>query len=598
VHRVVRYLPGHARVFALLTACVLLSVRAAGAIPADGIQVFQNAQVLVHAAGCDEDGITGGMLVAAQIARLPERCFAPALSLKPAGGTNYFHPATHWYRYALPQHKPPSDGPQAAWILNVSTYVTDGELDVVAPNGRIQESMHFGSEQPVASRAIPAHELLLPVNGPLGSILVLRLTTPFERPTVLELRTPRGQSESTANDIQQEWLPLAFLNGFALAMALFNLVLFVMLRRRLYLLYAAAILALVLYQVIETGAAWTLLWPHFGLRDDWPPYAAWVLYFGLIVAFTREFLELPRVSPKMDRLLLIVFGALALESVTYLVVPDALIELNIFKITDPVMTAIMLGTMLAAGIVAWRKGITAAPFYVLAFAGSAIGFMISDAGTYDLYKSSTLTAYISTSIGGAWESILLALALGQRVRETERSAARYEEYAYVDPLTGITNRRGFDEAIEREWRRTQRAPGPISVIMFDIDHFKEYNDRFGHPAGDARLISVAHTIDEAARRTGDLAARYGGEEFAMLLPGTPLDGAYAIAEAIRLAVRELTGDDETRLTISAGCATAYPFSDPLDAMKPVNLLAEADAALYVAKTTGRDRVCRPEAGII
>ena len=598
MHRVVRYLPQPARVCALLTVCVLLCARAAGAIPADGIQVFPNAHVLVHAAGCDVDAVARGRAVAMQIVRLPERCFAPALSLKPTGATSYFHPATHWYRYALPQRKRAPDDPQAAWILNVSTYVTDGELDVVSPHGRLQESMRFSSEQPVASRAIPAHELLLPVNGGPGSIVLLRLTTPFERPTVLELRTPRGQSESVANDIQQEWLPLAFLNGFATAMALFNLALFAMLRRRLYLLYAAAILALVLYQVIETGAAWTLLWPHVGLRDDWPPYAAWVLYFGLIVAFTRDFLELPRVSPKADRLLLIVFGALAIESATYLFVPDTLIELKIFDITDPVMTAIMLGTMLAAGVVAWRKGVTAAPFYILAFAGSAIGFVVSDAGTFDLYKSSTLTAYISTSLGGAWESIFLALALGQRVRETERSAARYEEYAYADPLTGITNRRGFDEAIEREWRRTQRAPGPISVIIFDIDRFKEYNDRFGHPAGDTRLVSVASTIDEAARRTGDLAARYGGEEFAMLLPGTPLDGAYTIAEAIRLAVRDLTGDDGTRLTISAGCATAYPFSDTLDAMKPADLLAEADAALYVAKASGRDRVCKPEAGII
>jgi diguanylate cyclase (GGDEF)-like protein len=314
------------------------------------------------------------------------------------------------------------------------------------------------------------------------------------------------------------------------------------------------------------------------------------------VAFTRDFLELPRVSPVADRVLLGVLALLCVESATYVLVPDWLISLGVFDITDPVMTALILVTMLGVGVVAWRRGISAAPYYVLAFAGSTIGFVISDAGTYDLFPSSAMAAYIMTSIGAAWESIFLALALGQRVREIEYSAARYEEYAYLDPLTGIANRRGFDEAIEREWRRTLRAPGPISVIIFDIDHFKEYNDRFGHPAGDLRLVSVARTIAEAARRTGDLAARYGGEEFAMLLPGTPLDGAYAIAEAVRLAVRE-SPDLEFRLTISAGCATAHPHSDALDSAKPLTLLKEADAALYVAKTTGRDRVCMPEAGI-
>jgi len=270
---------------------------------------------------------------------------------------------------------------------------------------------------------------------------------------------------------------------------------------------------------------------------------------------------------------------------------------GIFDITDPVMTAIMLATMLGAGVIAWRAGVSAAPYYVLAFAGSAAGFIISDAGTYDLYPSSVTTAYICTSIGVAWESIFLALALGQRVREIETSAARYEKYAYLDPLTEIPNRRGFDEAIEREWRRTQRIPGPISVIIFDIDHFKDYNDRFGHPAGDRRLVLVARTIADAARRTGDLAARYGGEEFAMLLPGTPLEGAVAIADSVRIAVRE-NPDVEYRLTISAGCATAHPYSDTLDSASPLTLLKDADAALYIAKTTGRDRVCVPETEII
>jgi diguanylate cyclase (GGDEF)-like protein len=363
------------------------------------------------------------------------------------------------------------------------------------------------------------------------------------------------------------------------------------------LLYTVAIFSLVLYQVIQTGAAWTVLWPHLGLRDDWPPYVAWVVYFALIVAFTREFLELKRVSPLADRIMLGALAVLTLESALYLLDPDFLVAHGIFDITDPVMTAIMLATMLGAGVIAWRAGVSAAPYYILAFAGSAAGFIISDAGTYDLYPSSVTTAYICTSIGVAWESIFLALALGQRVSEIETSAARYEKYAYLDPLTEIPNRRGFDEAIEREWRRTQRIPGPISMIIFDIDHFKDYNDRFGHPAGDRRLVVVARTIADAARRTGDLAARYGGEEFAMLLPGTPLEGAVAIAESVRIAVRE-NPDVEYRLTISAGCATAYPYSDALDTASPLTLLKDADAALYIAKTTGRDRVCVPETEII
>jgi diguanylate cyclase (GGDEF)-like protein len=576
-----------ARVLISLATVVLFATRPAGAITTDAVQVLDLASVLVPSPACSGD--------AATIARLPARCFKPARTLRPSGTTSYFHPATHWYRFRLPA----TGAPSTPWMLNVSTYATDGELDVVAPDGRVLQHQRFGSEIPVADRPVYSHEIVVPILTPRppGATLVLRLVTPFEQPTVLDLRTQSSFAANNSATVRDEALPLAFLNGFAIAMGLFNLMLFVMLRRKLYLLYTVAILSLVLYQVIETGAAWTLLWPHASLRDDWPPYAAWVLYFALIVAFTREFLELPRVAPIMDRVLLAALALLTIESAVYLLVPDVLIAHGLFDITDPVMTAVMLGTMLAAGVIAWRAGVSAAPYYVLAFAGSAVGFVISDAGTYDLYPSSVTTAYISTSIGVAWESIFLALALGQRVREIERKSAKYEEYAYVDPLTEIPNRRGFDEAIEREWRRTKRVPGPISVIIFDIDHFKDYNDRFGHPAGDQRLICVARTIADSARRTGDLAARYGGEEFAMLLPGTPLEGAVAIAESVRLAVRE-NPDVEFRLTISAGCATAHPYSDTLESASPPTLLKDADAALYVAKTTGRDRVCVPETEVV
>jgi diguanylate cyclase (GGDEF)-like protein len=570
----------------VLAVAFAAGMRPAAAVVTDALQVYDRAVVLVPSAACGGD--------AAAIAQLPSACFMPARSLQPTGSTSYFHPATHWYRFT-----PPPADPATRWVLNISTGATDGEVDVVAPGGRVVQHAAVSSEVPVAARTVYAHELLVPLVAPYppGAVILVRMTTPVEQPSVLYLRTAESLSDYQRRLVYEESLPLAFLNGFALALGLFNILLFAMLRRRLYLLYAASILALVLYQVIETGAAWTTLWPHLGLRDDWPTYAAWVLYFALITAFTREFLELPRVAPRVDLILRWAFALLAVDSAVYLFFPDLLAARGLFDITDPLVTAIMLGTMLAAGVVAWRAGVAAAPWYVLAFAGSAVGLVVSDAGTFDVFPSSVTVAFISTSIGGAWEALFLALALGQRVRDIELTAARYEEYAYIDPLTGIPNRRSFDEAIEREWRRTQRFPGPISVIIFDIDKFKTFNDRFGHPAGDQRLISVARTIAEAARRTGDHAARYGGEEFAMLLPGTNLQGAVAIAENVRLAVRE-SADKEYRLTISAGCATAYPFSDALDTGRPSTLLELADAALYVAKSSGRDRVCVPETEIV
>ena len=163
--------------------------------------------------------------------------------------------------------------------------------------------------------------------------------------------------------------------------------------------------------------------------------------------------------------------------------------------------------------------------------------------------------------------------------------------AMHDGLTGLPNRRAFDEAIEREIRRAARSHQPVSVIMIDIDHFKNFNDYFGHPAGDDCLRAVALSIQGSLQRSGELAARYGGEEIVVLLPGSDLAGAFALAEAMRAAVRQLAIHQAPTLggvvTFSAGVATVLPEQTSNSAQV---LLQMADAALYAAKAAGRDTV--------
>lgn len=160
-----------------------------------------------------------------------------------------------------------------------------------------------------------------------------------------------------------------------------------------------------------------------------------------------------------------------------------------------------------------------------------------------------------------------------------------------DPLTGIANRRRFDEMLGFEFRRAQRLGEPLSVLLADIDHFKSFNDTFGHQVGDTCLRAVALTMDKALRRPGDLAGRYGGEEFAVLLPGTDAEGAIEVAERLRAAVSavriDLHAPAAKRLTISIGCATALPGSG---VSGPAVLVEVADVALYAAKGDGRDCV--------
>lgn len=161
----------------------------------------------------------------------------------------------------------------------------------------------------------------------------------------------------------------------------------------------------------------------------------------------------------------------------------------------------------------------------------------------------------------------------------------------TDGLTGLLNRRAFDDAMEAEIARSARTAAPMSLLMIDVDHFKAYNDHYGHPAGDDCLKRVAEHLRQALKRPADLAARYGGEEFAAILPDTDEDGAYLVAESFRRALVEARlphqASERGILTASVGVATYMPDNPDRSAAA---IIQTADEALYSAKAAGRDRV--------
>jgi diguanylate cyclase (GGDEF)-like protein len=161
----------------------------------------------------------------------------------------------------------------------------------------------------------------------------------------------------------------------------------------------------------------------------------------------------------------------------------------------------------------------------------------------------------------------------------------------LDSLTGIPNRRLFEEELSKEWARAKRDHAPLSLIMVDIDHFKEYNDHYGHPAGDLCLVEVAQTMHHALSRPGDVVARIGGEEFAFLLPQTDLSGAIAVAEQVRERVLTLNLAHDAspvagHVTLSFGVAS----SELASVASPAELIRTADIALYEAKRRGRNQI--------
>jgi diguanylate cyclase (GGDEF)-like protein len=202
------------------------------------------------------------------------------------------------------------------------------------------------------------------------------------------------------------------------------------------------------------------------------------------------------------------------------------------------------------------------------------------------------------------------LACASRVRGLFRDSARLryrllasveagnalERLVRLDALTGVASRRVLEEELDKEWRRAERDQDSLSVITADIDHFKEYNDTYGHQAGDRCLQTVAQAMQQALSRPGDVVARIGGEEFAVLLPGTTLAGANAVAESIRRRVLDLNLPHEgsptaRRVTVSFGVACSGSAS----ITTPEGLLHASDVALYEAKRRGRNQVALSEA---
>lgn len=175
--------------------------------------------------------------------------------------------------------------------------------------------------------------------------------------------------------------------------------------------------------------------------------------------------------------------------------------------------------------------------------------------------------------------------VNSQLAESNRKLRRL---SFLDPMTGMPNRRYFNKYLEREWARASREGSPLALVMLDIDHFKEFNDQHGHLAGDRCLAQVAHRARQVLRRPADLLARYGGDEFVAVLPGTDLDGAVHVAEQIGCAISDLrisvSHSPHRHLTVSLGTACRYPSpADNID-----SLLAAADEALYRAKMAGRN----------
>jgi two-component system, sensor histidine kinase LadS len=540
--------------------------------------------------------------------------FAPAPGGKNAVAFGFTH-AAYWLRVVL---RNPFDTPVAP-LLEISN-ARISQVDLYAPDAAGQYQVHHtGGDLPFSTRALPNRQLMFPLAlAPQAEqVLYLRVqsTIAIIVPATL---WPKADFALYARD---DYAAQAWYFGMAAAMVLFNLMLFVALRDRIYLMYVAFVCSVALTIASKSGLAAEFLWPERLVWTNVSYYALTSLSLATFLLFTRRMLTTREVLPRVDRLMRFFIGLHVLAPLAYMAALSQLARYSIYVFLVTALTVVFVTAWCL-----WQRR-RAAYFYASAFALIIAGSVITLLRTMGVLPTNVFTIN-ALQFGSSIEMLLLAFALADRynllrreklqaqqqlletqdqlvhtLQASERTLAlrveertqqlqalndKLEALSMVDGLTGIANRRQFDQVLQNEWQRMQRTQQPLALVMIDVDWFKRYNDHYGHPAGDQCLREVATAI-AALGRGSDLMARYGGEEFVLVAPATDADQALALAQRACATVQALAlphaGSDIGVVTLSCGVAAIVPQPG----QESAQLMRAADAALYRAKHQGRNQ---------
>lgn len=478
-----------------------------------------------------------------------------------------------------------------------------------------------GSDVPQSSKAYPNRNFVFPLNLPAHAeqVLYLRVESSIGLLVPLQLWPVKAFHAYERDDYTGK----AWYFGIAVAMILFNLMLLFALRDPIYLLYVVFVSCTAGALAIKNGLAPD--WSIFGepLNSNVIYYSGVSLALAALLLFARRMMQLDRLLPRLDWVLR---GMIALYLVSPIAYALALPYVSRAGILLNFATALIL--LLCAALCAFKRQ-RSAFFFLAAFALLMLGGAMTSLRAMGIVPTNLFTVD-GLQLGSAMEMIVLAFALADRFNVMRREKARVqkeliqtqqqlvdnlrasehelelrvaertdelrelnnqlEAMSLTDALTGIANRRRFDQVLEQEWGHARRSGELLALAVVDVDWFKRYNDHYGHLAGDACLRQIAQTLAATVNRSTDLVARYGGEEFVFLAPMTDLAGVRGMANKLLQAVEALALPHEIsplgRVSVSIGIAAAVPGQEAAAEA----LVARADAALYEAKEQGRNQV--------
>ncbi|MDX1754575.1 MAG: diguanylate cyclase [Marinobacter sp.] len=531
----------------------------------------------------------------------------------------------YWFRVAVQY----GGNLEASAYLEIAYPVLD-QVDVYLVNGgELRKSWRLGDKQPFYERPVLHRNFLVPLLLPPNQVQTLFLRVETTSSMQVPLTLWRQEAFHASDQAGNLFEGLYF--GIVLVMILYNLFVFMAVGERSFLYYVGYITAMPLFIASLSGLAFQYLWPNATRWND----QAIIVFLNLVVvfggAFTLRFLSVnPQSHYWLCRITQAGIAVAGLFAMAGWITPYRLLIL-------PTITLATLGCgmMLLMSVIRLMRRDPAARYYTVAWVFMLFGGIVLALSKFTVLPRHFLTEN-ATQIGSALGVILLSVALAdrlnrekktafqaqqrllmeerkarraqekslriqreanslledrvqERTRDLEKLNARLMEMSATDSLTGLKNRAFFDRAFQSACVRAYRFDQPLSLLVIDIDHFKRFNDTYGHLVGDDCLQMVAKKIRDHVTRPQDLAARYGGEEFVVLLPETPEEGAERVAERIREDIERVAfrvSEASIQLTVSVGVSTLTPRQP--DQTKA--LFESADSALYQAKEQGRNRV--------
>jgi diguanylate cyclase (GGDEF)-like protein len=522
-----------------------------------------------------------------------------------------FNQQHFWFKIPL-KNMHSSDTP---WLLR-SNYPLLDQVDVyLLADTEVVQEFHSGDTLPFAQRPMkqPAFVFPLDIHSEQEYSLYMHVQTTSSLQLALSLQTESNFWKKVA----AENAASAAFYAILLSMLFYNAVIFFIVHSRSYLYYVLYIASFTLFMASMHGWGYQFLWPSSPRIHE----LSVVFSIGLVIIFgalfSATFLKLSTIRPSLNRLILSFVWIAGAYCIAVLIFPYSIM------IRVGATLAILVASIgMFSALQEWfRSRSREVMMFIIAWSTLLIGYLLYSGQKSGLLPINALTEH-AIEIGAILEVLLFAVGLADRIN-SERKARletqqrmldiqivanqeldnkvrerteelevlndRLQTTSITDSLTQVKNRHYFDQKLPAEYRRSYREKSWIALVIIDIDHFKLFNDNHGHQAGDLVLQIVASTIQDVVKRPSDAVTRYGGEEFTVILPNTPPEGAYQVAERIRTTIEALEVEwrgQSLSVTASLGLACCIPSHHEGESM----LLKQADDFLYVAKDHGRNQV--------